>query len=79
MFDVQMVPISPSRPHRIQARRQIGQAADGIDVSEEQLGSVTVQPLYRMCCECGRSWLQLELPTLVQCPECAKLALVSVK
>ena len=53
-------------------------AADsGIEVHEEELGRVTVQPVYKMRCECGRSWFELELPTIVECPACHKLGLVS--
>ena len=50
---------------------------NGITVSEEELGSVKAQRLYKMRCECGRSWFELELPTLVECPACKKLCLVS--
>jgi hypothetical protein len=51
--------------------------ANGITVSEEELGSVKAQRLYKMRCECGRSWFELELPTLIECPACKKLCLVS--
>ena len=50
----------------------------GIEVQEEELGTVTAQRLYKMRCECGRSWFELELPRLIQCPACAKLNLVSL-
>jgi hypothetical protein len=50
----------------------------GIEVQEEELGTVTAQRLYKMRCECGRSWFELELPRLIQCPACAKLNLVSI-
>jgi hypothetical protein len=53
------------------------QPSQGIDVQEEELGSVTAQCMYKMRCECGRSWFELELPPLVRCPACAKLCLVS--
>jgi hypothetical protein len=49
----------------------------GIDVREEELGVATAQRLFKLRCECGRSWFELELPTLVKCPACAKLSLVS--
>lgn len=75
-FDGQVVPISPTRPNRTPASRQAGHPAEGIDVREERLGSVTAQPMFRLCCECGRSWYELELPTFVRCPECAKLGVV---
>ena len=41
-------------------------------------GSVMAQRLYKMRCECGRSWFELELPRLVQCPACLRLNLVSI-
>ena len=50
----------------------------GIEVQEEELGTVTAQRLFKMRCECGRSWFELELPRLIQCPACAKLNLVSI-
>jgi hypothetical protein len=49
----------------------------GILVREEELGSVKAQRLYKMRCDCGRSWFELELPRLVECPACKKLCLVS--
>jgi hypothetical protein len=49
----------------------------GIEVHEEEWGTVTVQHVYKMRCECGRSWFELEVPQLVKCPACHKLALVS--
>jgi hypothetical protein len=52
-------------------------ADSGIEVHEEEWGTVTVQPLYKMRCECGRSWFELELPKFVRCPACHKLGLVS--
>ncbi len=49
----------------------------GIEVHEEEWGTVTVQQLYKVRCECGRSWFELELPKVVKCPACLKLGLVS--
>ena len=49
----------------------------GIEVHEEEWGTVTVQRLYKMRCECGRSWFELDLPKFVRCPACHKLGLVS--
>jgi hypothetical protein len=49
----------------------------GIEVHEEEWGTVTVQHLYKMRCECGRSWFELEVPQFVTCPACNKLGLVS--
>jgi hypothetical protein len=39
---------------------------------------VKAQRVYQMRCECGRAWFELELPSLVQCPACAKLSAVSL-
>jgi hypothetical protein len=59
---------------------QLGQRADlnvalpetatdsGIEVQEEEWGTVTVQHLYKMRCECGRSWFELESLKFVRCP-----------
>jgi hypothetical protein len=49
----------------------------GIEVHEEEWGTVTMQHLYKMRCECGRSWFELEVPQFVKCPACNKLGLVS--
>jgi hypothetical protein len=48
----------------------------GIEVHEEKLGKVIVQRLYRMRCECGRSWIALVLPKFIKCPACHKLGQV---
>jgi hypothetical protein len=53
------------------------QPSPGIDVQEDELGVVTAQQVYRMRCECGRSWFELELRRLAQCPACHRLGLVS--
>ena len=58
-------------------RRDGAPSGAGIEVQEEELGTVTAQRLYKMRCECGRSWFELELPRLIQCPACAKLNLVT--
>ena len=50
----------------------------GIEVHEEELCAVKAQTLYKMRCECGRSWFELELPRLVKCPACDKTGLVSI-
>jgi hypothetical protein len=53
-------------------------AADtGIEVHEGEWSTVTVQHVYKMRCECGRSWFELELPKVVKCPACHKHGLVS--
>ncbi len=49
----------------------------GIEVHEEKWGTITAQHVYKMRCECGRSWFELELPKFVKCPACHKLGLVS--
>ena len=68
---------------------QLGQRADlsvaageratdgGIEVHEEECGTVTAQHVYKMRCDCGRSWFELELPKFVKCPACNRLGLVS--
>jgi len=50
--------------------------SDGIVVQEGELGSAIAQRFYRMRCECGRSWIELELKKLVKCPACSRLARV---
>jgi hypothetical protein len=62
-------------PSPLQTRRAGG--IDGIEVHEDELGLVTAQRLYKMRCECGRSWFELELPKLAKCPACARLCLVT--
>ena len=49
----------------------------GIEVHEEECGTVTAQHVYKMRCDCGRSWFELELPQFVKCPACHRLGLVS--
>ena len=46
-----------------------------IEVHEQELGKVTAQLVYKMRCECGRSWFELELLKFVECPACHKLGL----
>jgi len=48
----------------------------GTLVQEARVGSVIAQRLFRMRCDCGRSWIELELKRLVKCPACARLNLV---
>lgn len=50
--------------------------SEGILVQEEELSTATAQRMYRMRCECGRSWYELELKALVKCPGCTKLSRV---
>jgi hypothetical protein len=69
---------SPSVAPESASQQRAGQRDDGIEVHEDELGSVMAQRLYKMRCECGRSWFELELPKIVQCPACLKLNLVSI-
>ena len=68
---------NPHPPTVAQAAQPISSMESGILVREEELGSVKAQRLYKMRCDCGRSWFELELPRLVECPACKKLCLVS--
>lgn|ERR1700693_4942429 len=76
-----VVPPAPesqnSPASRAGSAQPVSTLESGIVVREEELGSVKAQRLYKMRCECGRSWFELELPTLVECPACKKLGLVS--
>lgn len=55
-----------------------GSEADaGIEVQEEELGSIIAQRMFKMRCGCGRSWFELELKKFVACPACRKLGLVT--
>ena len=72
-------PDLPELGRRVDLKNATSQTAadSGIEVHEEEWGTVTVQALYKMRCECGRSWFELELPKFVKCPACHKLGLVS--
>ena len=59
------------------ASTSVGSLDSGILVREEEMSTVKAQRLYKMRCECGRSWFELELPRFVECPACKKLGLVS--
>ncbi len=78
MAALQILPNGPSIPPVADTRRRGGEMRNGIEVREEELRLVTAQHVYKMRCECGRSWFELELPKLVQCPACAKLGVVSL-
>jgi hypothetical protein len=65
-----------SAPRVVPTAQPVSALESGIVVREEELGSVKAQRLYKMRCECGRSWFELELPTLIECPACKKLCLV---
>jgi hypothetical protein len=66
-----------SEQRTVPAQQPLGAMESGIVVREEELGACKAQRLYKMRCECGRSWFELELPTLIECPACKKLCLVS--
>jgi len=68
---------NPSSVPVARAQRRSGETDSGIEVHEEELGAVTAQRMYKMRCECGRSWFELELPRVVECPACRKLGFVS--
>ena len=68
----------PDNVRAIPARKGIPlRESEGIQVQEEELSMATAQPLFRMRCECGRSWFELQLPNLATCPACSKMGLVS--
>jgi hypothetical protein len=69
-----------SAPHSTRAAvpHRAAKNGEGIEVQEEELGQITAQRMYRMRCECGRPWFELELPRLVKCPKCHRLNLVSI-
>lgn len=68
---------SNSRASNVRSLRQhlapTPRESEGILVQEEELSSVTAQHLFRMRCDCGRSWFELELKVLVRCPACRRL------
>jgi hypothetical protein len=59
------------------AHRQREARDSGILVREEPLRAVSAQRMYKMRCECGRSWFELECLKVVHCPACHKPGLVS--
>ena len=52
--------------------------SNGIQVQEEELSVAMAQCMYRMRCDCGRCWFELELKILVKCPACAKVNRVHI-
>jgi hypothetical protein len=62
---------------KLRAPSAVSSMESGIVVREEELIAVKAQRLFKMRCECGRSWFELELPKFVECPACKKLGLVS--
>jgi hypothetical protein len=59
------------------AHRQRETHNGGIQVREEPLRTVSAQRMYKMRCECGRSWFELVCLRVVHCPACHKPGLVS--
>jgi hypothetical protein len=47
--------------------------SEGILVEEDELSLATAQQMYRIRCDCGRSWFELELKLIVKCPGCSRL------
>jgi hypothetical protein len=78
MVALQILPNEPSSPQVAETQRRSGEMRNGIEVHEQELRSVTAQCVYKLRCECGRSWFEIELPKFVQCPACAKLGVVSL-
>ena len=58
--------------------KQPRNAGHGIEVHEQQLGTIKAQLVYRMRCECGRPWFDIQLPKLAECPSCGKMGVVFV-
>jgi len=52
---------------------------DSIQVKEAPLRKVSAQLMYRLRCECGRSWFDLVQPMIVHCPACRQAGLVSAQ
>ncbi len=65
-------------PHTQPVQPPAAEISSGITVEEEVLRTVSAQLIYQLRCECGRSWFALELPTIVTCPACRKLGVVSL-
>jgi len=77
-----VVPAKPAKPSRqappvVSFRRPAHD--DGIEVREESLRTVDAQQMYKLRCECGRSWFELVCPTIVHCPACHKAGLVTTR
>ena len=68
---------SGALPPPIRRRREPDDS--GIQVREETLAAVSAQRMYKMRCECGRSWFELVCSTIVQCPACKRLGLISIQ
>lgn len=66
--------VTPLRPR--DSARSLRVSRQGIEVEEGQLGLIKAQLVYRMRCECGRAWFDIQLPKLAECPSCAKKGVV---
>ncbi|MEP7314016.1 MAG: hypothetical protein ABI859_15650 [Pseudomonadota bacterium] len=66
--------VTPLRPR--DSAKQPRAAGHGIEVQESQMGLIKAQLVYRMRCECGRAWFDIQLPKLAECPSCAKKGVV---
>jgi hypothetical protein len=49
---------------------------NGIEVQEEALVLIKAQLMYRLRCECGRCWFDIQLPRLAACPACRRKGMV---
>jgi hypothetical protein len=67
---------SKRAPSTLKFRRREAEDS-GIEVREEQMTAVSAQRMYQLRCECGRSWFELVVPKIVNCPACHKIGLVS--
>ena len=63
-------------PAETAKRQALAKMPEGVEVGEQELGLVEAQLMYRLHCECGRAWFDLDLPQFVTCPSCGKLSLV---
>jgi rubrerythrin len=68
--------IAASEAASLSDRRPAARLPEGVEVTEQELGIVTAQLLYRLRCECGRPWFDIDPPQIVNCPSCGKMAVV---
>jgi hypothetical protein len=73
----QNLPEGSADTHTGAGQAQTAEASSGMTVEEEELRAVSAQLVYKMRCECGRSWFELELQTFVKCPACRKVGIVT--
>jgi hypothetical protein len=74
----QNLPEGKADPQAHSRQQPAAEASSGITVEEEEMRLVSAQLVYKMRCECGRSWFELELLTFVKCPACKKVGIVSL-